>query len=209
MIIKGDTYRDRSTIVITPSRGMIHADAVAGMLELEPIPGAKLARLVVWGHEVGHAYNEAFALALTHRAKYVLTYEDDMLPDPMALNKIMATMEAHPEFAAISALYRTKGAKSWPLVVGHPENIADRTPRAPYAPGDERYPIQEVNLIPFGFALWKLEMFEFLPLPWFETTTKSTHENTFSLAARKAGYRFAVDCSLKVGHLDVTDGKVY
>jgi hypothetical protein len=60
-----------------------------------------------------------------------------------------------------------------------------------------------------GFNVWRLDMFkdERLRKPWFVTQTEngvSTQDLYFWSEARKYGYRCAIDCSVKVGHYDLT-----
>jgi hypothetical protein len=74
-------------------------------------------------------------------------------------------------------------------------------------PPDPNGGLIEVCGTGMGFALWRLSMFkdERLRRPWFKTQTiggVSTQDLYFAGDARKYGYRFAVDCSIKVGHHD-------
>lgn len=210
-VIRGDSYRDRSYAILTPTRGMIHVDAYVNHIALLHPVNTKSIRIIATGHEVAQAYNQLFAAALASGATYALTLEDDMLPPEDGTLRLLEAMEANPEMAAISGLYRTKGEKGWPLVLGYPERPMDHTIRAPQESG-----VMEVNAIPMGFALWRLSMFAALSpatqmgkTTVFFRTTQSTQDTYFARIARTAGYRFGVDCSLKVGHLDISTGKVY
>jgi hypothetical protein len=56
-------------------------------------------------------------------------------------------------------------------------------------------------------ALWRISMFKDSKLrkPWFVTQKEGgmcTQDLYFASDARKYGYRFAVDCSVKSGHYD-------
>jgi hypothetical protein len=60
-----------------------------------------------------------------------------------------------------------------------------------------------------GFNVWRLDMFkdERLRKPWFVTQTDqgvATQDLFFWQNARQYGYRCAIDCSIKVGHYDLT-----
>ncbi len=203
-IIKGDSYRDRSYAILTPSRGLIHVEAYGSHLALIPAIGAKQLRVIVAGHEVARAYNELFKVALEHHAVYALTVEDDMVPQEDAIQRILNVIDTDGSgLDGVSALYRTKGEKGWPIVMGYPDRPTDATLRAPL-----EGQLMGVNVIPFGFAIWRMSMFQKMTFPWFETT-QSTFDVNFCRKARANGFRFAVDCSLKVGHVDITDGKIY
>ncbi len=215
LLIKGDTYRDRSFVILTATRGVIHEQAYVSHLAMLMPQNVKHARVVASGHEVGHAYNALTDAALKMGSTYAVTLEDDMLPPDDGIERLMGAIE-RTDLDAVSALYRTKGERSWPLVLGHPtHNLFDHSPRAPIHQdlidrGED--PVMEVNCIPMGFAIWKMRMFRELkvlaPGPLFRTT-QSTQDTNFARLARERGYRFGVDCSIKVGHLDVSDGKVY
>jgi hypothetical protein len=66
-----------------------------------------------------------------------------------------------------------------------------------------------------GFNLFRLSMFKDPKLrkPWFKTLQGSegfaTQDLYFWGDARKHGYRCAIDCSVKVGHLDSQTGIVW
>lgn len=70
----------------------------------------------------------------------------------------------------------------------------------------------EVYGTSMGFNLWRLQAFKDKKLrrPWFKTLDGSegqgigTQDLYFWGDARKQGYRGAVDCDVRVGHLDYT-----
>ncbi len=125
-----------------------------------------------------------------------------MLPPATAVHSLLAVMEDSP-FDAVSAYYRNKEDPGQPLILGYPNVEGDSAIRSPNGE------VMECNIIPMGFALWKLDMFRQMAGPWFETTPRETQDVNFCRRARKEGYRFAVDSRVRVGHLDVHTGKVY
>jgi hypothetical protein len=68
-----------------------------------------------------------------------------------------------------------------------------------------------------GFNLWRMKMFKDarLPKPLFKTLSGiegkgvGTQDLQFWAAARPLGYRCAIDCRVKVGHLDVGTDTVW
>ena len=65
-----------------------------------------------------------------------------------------------------------------------------------------------------GFNLWRLSMFKSKKLrkPWFVTQKHdgmATQDLYFWADARKAGFRCAVDCGVKVGHYEVESDTVW
>jgi GT2 family glycosyltransferase len=209
MLLKGDTYHDRSHAIITPSRGVVHAEVYGAHLSMRQVPGSvKSIRVVVTGDEVGVAYNRAIRTILDYkeRFRYIITLEDDMLPPELGFEQLIASIEAHPEMAGVSGLYYTKHENKVPLVLGFPDRPQDGSMRS--IPTDDPNAFIECNIIPQGFGIFRADLYRELPFPWY-VTTRETQDVTFCRKARDKGYRFAVDCSIRCGHLDLSTGKVY
>jgi len=127
--LKGTTYKDVSTVVILPSRGMMHQRAAQAIFNVQGPMNAKRAVLTCEGHEVGHAYNAMIDTILAHpdlgKWRYVLTIEDDNLPPPDAHLRLIESIETGP-FDAVGALYFTKGEGGMPMCYGDPSQLAPR-----------------------------------------------------------------------------------
>jgi hypothetical protein len=141
----------------------------------------------------------------------VLTMEHDNLPPPFGVLQLIAQMEAHPELAAISGLYWTKGEGGAPQIWGDPHDpVPNYRPQMP-VPGA----LVECCGLGMGFCLFRLAMFKDARLerPWFRTLAGpggvGTQDLAFWTMARKYGYRCAVDCSVLVGHIDVATGQIW
>jgi len=206
-LIVGNTYQNKSVRVLIPVRD-VNAGNWMFFLRLANLAYPVCApnnRLVVAGDEVGVAYTKLFELAQSQSAGFALTLEDDMLIEPNTLLRLMKVLDAHPELAAVSALYYAKGAGAMPYILGDPTKDGD------FTPGNPTDGLVEVNGTGMGCMLWRMSMFADVRLkrPWFQTTDTSSQDIYFFRQARKLGYRFAVDCANRVGHLDVTTGVVY
>ena len=167
--------------------------------------------------EVGAAYENVFQAVMDHpdlsKWKYILTLEHDNIPPSDGLIKLLERAEAHPEFDVIGGLYWTKGvggvAQCWGNPNEHPINFKPQKPRLDGG-------LLEVNGTGMGFTLFRIAMFrdKRLQRPWFKTTASKdegifTQDLRFALDARKHGHRFCVACDVRVGHLDVTEDKVW
>lgn len=223
--IPGSTYRDNSTVVIIPTRGMIHCKVVAAIDGLIPAMNQKRAKLYAHGDEVGHAYDNMVQNVLDNpdlsKWKYVLTLEDDNLPPPDAHIRLLETIE-WGKYDAVSGIYFTKGDYNMPMAYGDPGAYAT-TGVLEFAPRDIRQAllgnnVMEVNGIAMGCALWRMECFRKLTRPWFTTLADvvpnkgievMTQDLAFCRKMKIAGMRLAVDFRVKVGHLDVNTGIVY
>jgi len=224
-LLRGDTYKDLSTIVLAPTRGMIHHRTVACWQGMMAPMNQKRAFILVTGHEVGHAYNAAIANILANpemsKWKYVLTLEDDNIIPPDAHIRLLETIqEGH--WDAVSGLYWTKGDYQMPMAYGDPE-FFKQTGQLEFRPRDVRDAVRfsrvmPVNGIAMGCGLWRLDLFREVPGPWFVTVSDVipdkgpvafTQDLFFCEKACRLGKRFAVDMRVKVGHLDVNSGIVY
>ncbi|MFN7610411.1 MAG: hypothetical protein ACK5QX_05660 [bacterium] len=203
-------YKDLSTIILIPGFGTMPTKCVASWMNMVSPPNNKLFRMWALGMEVGEAFSQSIANILAHpelsKFKYLLTLEHDNTPPMDGLVKLIAQMEAHPEFACIGGLYWTKGPDGVPQIWGDPR-AADQPNFRPQRP----VPGQLVECVGtgMGFNLWRMDMFkdERLRKPWFKTVAGSEGVGTQDLYAwsdfRKYGYRCAIDCDVLVGHYDL------
>jgi len=208
-ILEGKTYKDLSTIIIIPTRGMIPAKVVAAWWSLIMPMNQKCTRVFAYGMEVGDAYNNMIEEILKNpnlsQWKYVLTLEEDNLPPPDGLIKLYEHMD---EFDVVGGLYWTKGEEGQPMIYG---DIND--PELNFRPQPPIKEIQECNGLGMGFTLFKLDIFKDprIERPWFKTCQDwdpqkgakiYTQDLYFFEKIRKLGYRVACDTRVKVGHYD-------
>jgi len=225
-VLPGTTYQDNSTVIIIPTRGMLHHRFVSALQGLLPAMNQKRALFFAAGDEVGKAYDKLVKMILSHPElstwKYIMTIEDDNLVPPDAHVKLLESIEFGPKFDAVSGLYWTKGDINMPMAYGNPEDY-NRTGVLEFKPRDVREAVKkqqlvEVNGIAMGCGLWRTEMFRQLEPPWFVSCseviegkgpTSFTQDLWFCKNARAVGKRFAVDCRVRVGHMDLQTGVVY
>lgn len=190
-----ERYRDRSCVIVCPTRGMIATEVAAAQKNLVmPMNQKWNGPMFAVGYEVGAAYNALIEGILAHPFlktwRYVLTLEDDNGPPFDAVLRLMETLEAGPsgdgssEWDAVSGLYFTKDSVHSPMAYGDAEEF-HRTGYANFYPVDlSKVPycasspcedqrclkhVLECNGIAMGCALWKMEMFKQIPAPWFVT----------------------------------------
>jgi len=209
-LIRGQTYRDLSTVMVMPTRGMIPSEVVQALLGLQAPMNQKFTRIFVKGAEVGDAYNQAVKMVLEHpelsRWKYLLTVEEDNCPPPDGLLRLYESIE---QVDAVGGLYWTKGEGGQPMIYGDPavmpKNFIPQVPQ-PNA-------LQRCNGLGMGFTLFRLAIFKKVPAPWFRTLQgregQCTQDLYFFGEAAKYGYKFASDNRVKVGHLDPGTGIIW
>jgi hypothetical protein len=214
-LIKGASWKKQRIILVVPTGESIPAKAALAHWNLAFPPNNGLVRLLAQGMEVGEAYSTAIEQILSHPElgswEYLLTVEHDNLPPPDGVLRLAEQMEAHPEFACIGGLYFTKGEGGVAQIWGDPSDpVVNFRPQLPDVNGG----LVECCGTGMGFNLFRLSMFrdERLRRPWFVTQTHngvSTQDLFFWSDARKYGYRAAIDCSIKVGHYDVSTDIVW
>lgn len=204
-------YEDCSTICIVPTRGQITAKVVQNWMGMITPMNQKFTRIFMIGMEVGAAYQQAIESIVAHpdlsKWKYLLALEEDNTPPPDGLPRLLAAMHQNPQYAAIGGLYWTKGEAGQPMAYGRPDQFPiNFIPQIP-----EPDTLTEVNGLGMGFTLFRMELFTGgkIEKPWFQTvqtfepgkgTGIMTQDLYFFQKARQAGYRFAVDSRVKVGH---------
>lgn len=218
---KGGTYRDLSTIMICPTRGMIPATVVQSWMGLmRPMNQRVIGPIFIQGLEVGEAYCAALDMILENpdlaKYKYILTIEEDNMPPPDGLMKLYESIEGEVDgikYDCVQGIYWTKGESGQPMIYGDPKVFPKNfIPQIPI-PGT----VQEANGLGMGFSLFRTEMFKNgrLEKPFFKTKQEYqpgvgvkayTQDLYFFERAARHGYRFASDNRVRVGHHDVTTG---
>lgn len=208
---KSKAYRDLSTVIICPTRGVIPARIVQswqGMMR--PMNQKVIGPIFMSGMEVGEAYNEAIKMILENpelsKYKFILTIEEDNACEPDGLLKLYESID---EYDAVGGLYFTKGPDGAPMCYGSPAvqplNFIPQNP----APNT----ITPCNGLGQGFTLFRTEMFKdkrFEYGQWFKTLQEVgpqgakayTQDLYFFEKAVGLGYKFACDSRVKVGHYD-------
>jgi hypothetical protein len=209
---KQKTYRDLSTVIVCPTRGMISARIVQswqGMIR--PMNQKVVGPIFMENMEVGEAYNQAVKLILENDGlkdfKFLLTLEEDNAPPPDGLIKLYESID---EFDAVGGLYWTKGESGQPMCYGNPNVMPlNFIPQIP-APDT----VTPCNGLGMGFTLFRMEMLKdprFEYGNWFKTKQEFvpgqgsqvyTQDLWFFQHAREYGYKFACDSRVRVGHYD-------
>lgn len=217
-LIKGASWKRQRIVVIIPAGASIPAKVALSHWNLAFPPNNGVVRILAQGMEVGEAYSEAINQILDHQDlkdwEYILTLEHDNTPPSDGVIRLVEQMDAHPEFSCIGGLYFTKGEGGVPQIWGDPSDpVLNFRPQVPDLNGG----LVECCGTGMGFNLWRISMFKDKKLrkPWFKTLNGKDGEGVgtqdlyFWGDARKYGYRCAIDCSVRVGHYDVTNDIIW
>jgi hypothetical protein len=218
---KSKQYKDASTVCLIPTRGKIPWRVVQSWWNMMTPMNQQFFRMGMVGMEVGHAYSTAIDQIIhepnLRNWKYILTLEEDNIPPPDGLLKLIRVLEELPDIAAVGGLYWTKGEAGQPMIYGNPADVPLNFRPIPPDPGGN---VIECNGLGMGFTLFRMDLFkdERIQRPWFQTVQKYdpaagssafTQDLYFFQNAKKYGYRFAVDCSVRVGHYDYENDIVW
>lgn len=212
---KEKTYRDLSTIIVCPTRGVIPARVVQSWQGLiRPMNQKVLGPLFMENMEVGEAYNQVIKMILENPElqtfKFLLTLEEDNAPPPDGLLRLYESID---DYDAVGGLYWTKGEAGQPMCYGNPMEMPMNF--IPQVPTPET--ITECNGLGMGFTLFRMEMLKdsrFEYGNWFKTkqglvpgvgVEMMTQDLYFFKKAREFGYKFACDARVKVGHYDAAN----
>ncbi len=213
---KSKMYKDLSTIIVCPTRGMFPTRIVQSWMKLlKPMNQSVAGPIFAEGMDVDNAYNTLFRYILDNdylkKFKYVLTIEEDNAPPPEGLLKLY---ESTDEYDVIGGLYWHKSKDGFPMLFGDPNG--DKLDTKPLVP---KYgEIQQANALGMGFNLFKLDMFRVIPEPWFKTLATSNPEDGdnimtqdfyFYRKAAELGYKFACDNRVLVGHYNNKEDQMY
>lgn len=208
-IIEGATWKNQRVVVILPAGKTMSTKVALSHWNLIFPPNQGVYRMLAMGLEVGEAYNEAIKNILScdlANWEYILTVEHDNVPPSDGVLKLIQQMDKHPEYACIGGLYWTKGEGGVPQIWGDPKDPVLNFRPQPPIPGQ----LVECCGTGMGFNLWRISMFkdEKLRKPWFKTSASAegvgTQDLWFWSDARKYGYRCAIDCSVLVGHHELS-----
>lgn len=194
---------------------------VFSWLCLSAPPNQIFLRISITNCEVGDAYNQAVQLILDDpnlaKLSFMLTVESDNLPPPMGLIQLMDDIDdvsAGGPFDAVQGLYWGKHEHSTPHCYGKPGEIPQSY--RPWVPPPNS--LVPVNGVAMGFTLFRISLFKKMQPPWFRTVHEwvpgvgeysATQDLWFSKQAAKVGAKFAVSSKVRVGHLSVSDGRVW
>lgn len=228
-LTKSKTYKDLSTICITPMPHDVNQDGynikltgmptkvVQSMMSLMKPMNQKFTWIPIIGMEVGAAYEQAVEMILNHpelsKWKYLLTFEWDNIPQPDGLMKLYESID---EYDVVGGLYWTKGEAGMPMIYGDPNLMPrDFRPQMPLLDT-----VQQANGLGMGFNLFNISMFKDSRWvrPWFKTQQEFTpgvgmkgfsQDLYFYNQACELGYKMACDTRVKVGHYDVIQDFVW
>lgn len=209
---RGGSWKKQRIVVIIPTADMISVQVMMSLWNLAFPPNNGVVKIAALGDEVGEAYSRAIESVIAHpdlsQWEYILCAEHDNLAPADGVIRLVERMQEHPEFSAIGGLYFTKGPGGCAQLWGDIKDpVINYRPQIPDINGG----LMETYGVAQGFTMFRLAMFKDTRLrkPWFKTLNGkdgkgvSTQDLYFWGDVRQYGYRCAIDCGVKIGHVDI------
>lgn len=219
-------YKDFSIVAVTPTRSSAVGPSpkwISNMMTLmKPMNQKFVGPIFLAGMEVGQAYNEAIKFIRTNAVvkgfKYMLAYEDDVIPQPDALVELLTVAE-ETDADVVGALYWSKGMNGFPMIYG---DITDPEINFRVVHPDDK-PYKWCYGTGMGFTLFKLDQFEkyFPELEdgWFQTTQdwdknkecveQATQDLYYMSRLVRRGGTICVAQQSKCGHYDAKEDMLW
>lgn len=216
-IVEGKGWLKTDTVIVMPAAKMVPMKCALTWMNMIRPPNQSCPPIWASGMEVGDAYSQVIQQVVDHPQlgahKYILTIEHDQTVPQDGLLTLIKHAETHPEFAAISGLYWTKGPGGVPQIWGDVKDpLINYRPQPPRVDGG----LVECNGLGMGFCLFRMDLFrdQRLRRPWFRTVASTTEgvgtqDLYFWGDARAKGHRCAVACDVLVGHHDSNENKTW
>jgi hypothetical protein len=213
---KSKMYKDLSTVIICPTRGLFPTRIVQSWMKLlKPMNQLVAGPIFAESMQVDEAYNSLIEYILNNdylkKFKYILTIEEDNMPPADGLLRLYESID---DYDVVGGLYWSKSKEAFPMLFGDPDKGSqDSTPLVPIL-----NTVQRANALGMGFNLFKLDMFRHIEKPWFKTveisnpaegTSVMTQDFYFYRKAGGLGYKFACDNRILVGHYSAKEDIVY
>jgi len=199
-------------IAIASSGRLICPDMIVAM-GLQPAPTHfSVGWLSVRGLPVEKARERLVEEALKVKAKYLWFIDDDTIPPPNALRRLVYILDNYPEIKAIGGVYVTKSDPTQPVVF----RGSGLGSFWQWKYGD----VFEVTSMGAGCMLINLDVFASLKKPWFSFTETVSYDAVvpgqlnsedvgFCNAVREAGFRVFAHGGILCDHFDASTGKMY
>ena len=201
----------KKILIAVPCMDVLSAHFAQCLTTLKKVGQCSISFLI--GSLVYDSRNKLVEQALKMESDYIFWLDSDMVFNPDILERMMKTMDEHPEIDVLSGLYFRRGAPYTPVLFKKLdfdfENMTVEFEDLTEYP-DELF---EVPGCGFGCVLMKTDCLLDLasvygPL-WFSPMGNVGEDCAFCIRAREQGYKIFCDPSVKLGHMahvPITEG---
>lgn len=193
----------RKILIAVPCMDTVSARFAQSLATLRKVDRCVVSFLM--GSLIYDSRNQLAGYALEMEADYILWLDSDMVFAPDTLERMIKTLDEHPEIDILSGLYFRRAYPFTPVLFkkldeGENGNIVFEDYND-YP--DELFELEGVG---FGCVLMRTDcLFQMLDEDgvgrWFTPLGGAGEDCAFCIRARRAGYRIFVDPSVELGHM--------
>lgn len=193
----------RKILIAVPCMDTVSARFAQSLATLRKVDRCVVSFLM--GSLIYDSRNQLAGYALEMEADYILWLDSDMIFAPDTLERMIKTLDEHPEIDILSGLYFRRAYPFTPVLFkkldeGENGNIVFEDYND-YP--DELFELEGVG---FGCVLMRTDcLFQMLDEDgvgrWFTPLGGAGEDCAFCIRARRAGYRIFVDPSVELGHM--------
>lgn len=193
----------RKILIAVPCMDTVSARFAQSLATLRKVDRCVVSFLM--GSLIYDSRNQLAGYALEMEADYILWLDSDMIFAPDTLERMIKTLDEHPEIDILSGLYFRRAYPFSPVLFkkldeGDDGNIVFEDYND-YP--DELFELEGVG---FGCVLMRTDcLFQMLDEDgvgrWFTPLGGAGEDCAFCIRARRAGYRIFVDPSVELGHM--------
>ena len=193
----------RKILIAVPCMDTVSARFAQSLATLRKVDHCVVSFLM--GSLIYDSRNQLAGYALEMEADFILWLDSDMIFAPDTLERMIKTLDEHPEIDILSGLYFRRAYPFTPVLFkkldeGEDGNIVFEDYND-YP--DELFELEGVG---FGCVLMRTDcLFQMLDEDgvgrWFTPLGGAGEDCAFCIRARRAGYRIFVDPSVELGHM--------
>ena len=194
---------DKKILIAVPCMDMVSARFAQCLATLRKNGQCVVSFLI--GSLIYDSRNKLAAMAVEMEADYVLWLDSDMVFPPDTLDRMLKTLDDHPEVDVLSGLYFRRGHPFTPVLFQKLEvdenGVLDFEDQKELP--DELF---EVAGCGFGCVLMRTDLLLDIAAKegggvWFTPIANAGEDCAFCIRARREGYRIFCDPSISLGHM--------
>ena len=202
----------RKILIAVPCMDMVSARFAQSLATLKKVDNCVVSFLI---HSLIYdARNKLAGYAVDGEFDFILWLDSDMVFPPNTLERMVKTLDEHPEIDILNALYFRRGTPFSPVAYDRLE-INDRGECDYEDMKDVPTELSEIAGCGFGCVLMRtdclLDLAAKFGAVWFTPMGNVGEDCSFCIRARNEGYKIYCDPTIKIGHMAYApvDGSVY
>lgn len=188
---------EKKILIAIPCMDMVSARFAQSLATLKKVGKCTVSFLM--GSLVYDSRNKLAGYAMESEADYILWLDSDMVFQPDTLERMMHTLETHPEVDILCGLYFRRTHPFTPVLFSRLERDG------------ETLVFEDVETIPdnlfevagcgFGCVLMKTDCLFDIGSNWFTPFVDAGEDCAFCMRARNKGYKIYCDPDISLGHM--------